>query len=183
MAAEQEDVSQIIEEKPHQEEEAPQKSNAIITRDLISKSVNDFVSSIPHQVIESYTDKCEYHTLRNTICIARVLGSLNENHIVVVAYLHNNWVRLRVCLSGTSSWPTQNMELSRVSKNILDTKINFLRNEWFTLKIFGELPCLPDVIGSLYSQSGVDLSAYMLRQGLLLPYHHYHHSSSKHVPK
>ena len=145
-------------------------SNAILTRELISKSVNDFVATIPHQVLESFSDTVDFYSLRNTICIAKVLSVLNENHVVVVAYVNNSWMRLRVCLSGTVSWPLHNVELSRVSKNILETKVQFLRDEWFTLKIFGELPCLPDVIGSLYSQSGVDLSAYMLRQGLLLPY-------------
>lgn len=151
---------------------------AVTTRDLISKSVNDFVATIPHQVLETYSDSVDLYSVRNTICIAKVISVLNENHVVVVAYLNNNWVRLRVCLSGTVSWPLHNIELSRVSKQILEMKINFLRNEWFTLKIFGELPCLPDVIGSLYSQSGVDLSAFMLRQGLLIPY-----SPSKYISK
>jgi hypothetical protein len=142
----------------------PQNPTEIITR-----YVQDIIEKHKLQNIE-YKQACDFFSLRGKVFLAKALSALNENTVIVSAFIYDNWYLLRVRLSGTIPWPILRHDLSNYSKNILEAKIKAESNSWVTVKIFNECPALPDVIGSIYTESGVDFSSYMLRQGFLLPF-------------
>jgi len=135
--------------------------------EIITRYVKDIVKK--HENIE-YKQACDFFSLRGKVFLAKALSALNENTVIVSAFIYDNWYLLRVRLSGTIPWPILRHDLSSYSKHVLENKIKAESNHWVTVKVFNECPALPDVIGSVYTESGVDFSSYMLRQGYLLPF-------------